>query len=301
MAEEIRRRGLLVGALVVGLTAAGCRRGGAPAAGAGPGASGSAGAPPEIDGPSEADARRALRAWAAFPVSATPRPVVLLGSAVLDPAGGVPDAVDRAAYLAGALDLPATLPAGPDRAAGWPLVDARQAAALLRSRPGRPAGRTRLPVTRVAFGSAVFSTDRGSRQLPAWLFSLRGVRQPAAVLAVSPAARFAPRLPAGTPRYDPVRAITVGPDGRTVLVGLAAAPAGSPACEAGYAVRAVESPQAVALRIGVPRRDEAASPEPFCDDATYHRAASVQLASPLGARVLVSARNTTALVAATGG
>jgi hypothetical protein len=241
-----------------------------------------------------------LQVWTAFPVDATPRPLVLLGGPVVDPAEGFPDGASKLAYLAGAFDLPAAYPAGPPRAAGWPLVDARQAVAVLRAQGSKQASPSRLPVTRIRLGSAEFRTDRGSRQLPAWLVSLRGVRQPAAVLAVAPSARFAPRRPGSGSGYDPTRGnASVSPDGRTVSISFVPAAAGSAACEAGYTVRLVESRQAVAVRIGLAGR-AGDRPSSVCDDASYHRSASAKLATPLGARVLISAQDATAIDVATG-
>ncbi|HVQ92357.1 MAG TPA: hypothetical protein VMU51_15080 [Mycobacteriales bacterium] len=159
----------------------------------------------------------------------------------------------------------------------------------------------------VRLGSAGFRTDRGSRPLPAWLFSFAGVAQPAAVLAVAPAARFAPRLPANLVRDPSLGNATLGADGRTVSVGFLGAAGGTAECEQKYVLKPVETLQAVALRIGLadadPEGDEAGKsnePPAACADATYHRSASTTLSMPLGARVLISALDGTAFPVATG-
>lgn len=291
MVHEVGRRGLLAGGLAVALAAAGCRS--APMAGGGT-------RPGEIQGPSEADAVRALKAWAAFPVTASPRPLVLVDAPVLDPAGGFPDADGKLAYLAGAFDLPAGYPPGPARAAGLPLIGAKQAAGALVAHgavgPAGPVGRNRLRVTGIRLGSVGFRTDRGSVPLPAWLFRLAGVPQPAVVLAVAPSARFAPRLPAGAGHDLSLGNATLSADGRTVSVGFLSPDSGTTACKQRYALRVVESPQAAALRIGlVDAADEEAEEEDnrpgICRDASYHRSASATLSVPLGARVLISAQD----------
>lgn len=291
MAHEIGRRGLLAGGLAVGLAVAGCGHRTAVDA---PGQGG-----PPIEGPSDADARRALRAWAAFPVAAASRPLVLIDGPVLDPAQGFPDGASKLAYAAGAFDLPATFPTGPARAGGLPLLGAQQAAAALSGQGTRESTPSRLAVTGIRFGSAEFRTDRGSRQLPAWLFSLRGIRSPAGVLAVAPAARFSPELPAPRTVRNPILGtVSLSPDGHAVTMSFAGSGIGS-GCGADYILRVVESRQAVALRVGwvKPAEDTAAE---ACDDGSYHRSATAPLATPLGARVLVSAEDARPLEVAAG-
>lgn len=299
MAYEIDRRGLLAGGLLLGL-AAGCGSGAASATGD------AVAAPVDATGPTEADARRALQVWSAFPVGAVPRPVVLVAPPVLDPSTGFPDGATKLSYLDGAFGFPASYPGGPARAAGVPVIDARQAAAVLRAenhiRSEPPPGR--LPVTGIRFGTAGFRTDRGNRSLPAWLFSLRGVRDPAAVLAVAPAARFTPRLPSGAMVDPSLGNAALSADGRTVSVGFLGAAGDTPQCAQKYVLRMVESAQAVALRIGLVPADEdergKGGPPGACEDATYHRSANVTLAAPLGARVLISARDATPMAVSTG-
>jgi hypothetical protein len=153
-------------------------------------ASGAAGAPSPGDG----RMRQALHDWSAFPASATPRPLVLTGPPVADPASGFPSGNAKLAYLEGAFNMPAALPSGPAEDAGFPLITAREATRVLRSVAAKgPPITSPLTVTGVRLGMAMFNTDRGPRQLPAWLFGLAGVRDPVGVLAVAGSRIFAPR------------------------------------------------------------------------------------------------------------
>lgn len=127
----------------------------------------------------------ALRAWAAFPVNVRPRALVLTSDPVTAPSRGFLTTELKEAFLSGAFLDPAVFPAGPARAGGYPVVGARDALAVLRAEGspanGAPAPPIPLPITGVRFGAAPFSTDRGTRSLPVWLFSLQGVHDPAAV------------------------------------------------------------------------------------------------------------------------
>jgi hypothetical protein len=58
--------------------------------------------------------RRALRAWSGFAVSASPRPLVLVGPQVADPAGGFPSGAIKLAYFERAVEArPRCRRAGP--------------------------------------------------------------------------------------------------------------------------------------------------------------------------------------------
>jgi hypothetical protein len=123
-------------------------------------------------GPTPAQARqqlaRVLRAWAAFPASASPRPIVVTSPRVSDPASGFPDAATKLAYIAGAISPPAALPPGPATAAGYPLISAGAAVDVLTSVAVQgPAPSVRLAVIAMSLGTGVFDTDRGPIRLPA--------------------------------------------------------------------------------------------------------------------------------------
>ena len=104
-------------------------------------AAGLAGEPPA---PAGQRVQQVLRAWSAFPATASLRPLVLAGPRVTDPRSGFPTGGAKLSYTEGAFDLPATLPSGPAAAAGFPLITSGAAAGVLRSAAAKgppPAGR----------------------------------------------------------------------------------------------------------------------------------------------------------------
>jgi hypothetical protein len=103
-----------------------------------PGSAGASSAPDSApDSPGDA------AAWADFPVHATPRPVVLLGQVVENPATGFPDDDSKIAYVDGRVQLATTLPDAPATmvAAARPSRSERSA----RDRPGRSSPATPRP------------------------------------------------------------------------------------------------------------------------------------------------------------
>ena len=239
---------------------------------------------------------RALREWSGFPVSASPRPLVLATvaggpSRIADPVTGFRDGADKLAYLDRAIDVPAALPAGPAAAAGYSLISARQGLRVLMSGAAQgPPATARLKITGVRLGTRAFDTDRGAQRLPAWLFRFAGVQSPAAVLAVSPAALYAP--PGDLPQTSPVvDGAMLGADGRTLVVHFTGLAAGSGPCTAGYSLRFAQSRTAVA--VSVIEHDHSGSGS--CSAVGYGRHATVLLPAPLAARVLVDAARGTAI------
>ena len=234
--------------------------------------------------PGGQELRRALAAWSRFPVSASPRPLVLAGPDVTGPPAGFPSGADKLAYEAGAIAFPPAMPHGPASAGGFRVITAGQAAALFRPRPVTgPPVHTRLRVTTVRLGAATFVTDRGPRQLPAWLFGFAGVRGTAAVLAVAPARVFPLPAPAGG-RPPLVDWAFSRAGGRVLTVRFTGAPAGQGPCTASYSVQAAESATAVAVAvIGHPN----ASGSMACSAVGYSRQVTTRLTGPLGARVVV--------------
>jgi hypothetical protein len=97
--------------------------------------------------------------WSDFPVDAVPRPIVLLDHRVLIE-GGFADADSKLAWLDGAIDAAAPVPA--------------EVIALL---PSRRAGidRTALTITAAVHVSAAFRCDRGPRELPAYRLRVSGL------------------------------------------------------------------------------------------------------------------------------
>lgn len=237
-----------------------------------------------------------LQAWAAFPVHASPRPIVLVGSPVLDPPGGFLDGSSKEAYVRGLFNRPDHLPSGPATSGGYPAVSADAAFAVLQSVSNgsgisAPPSGSRLTITAAHFGAGTFLTDRGDKTMPAWLFSLAGVENPVTVLAVAPSVTWSPHGRVTPGPYASFSNGAIGFDGadiakddRTLTVGFTGAASGTGPCTASYALRVTESATAVAVKvISYPH----GSGTEVCTLIGYPRHASAALGAPLGNRVVV--------------
>jgi len=238
--------------------------------------------PPASVGGSEA-LPPALQAWAAFPVNASPRPLVVEPGSTDGPRGVYGDGNTKLALIGGAFDRPAHLPAGPATADGYPIISADQAFDLLHPHAGAIAG-IRLTLTEARLGTASFGTDRGNRMLPAWLFSFARVEGPISVLAVAPAARWFPSgLSPGGGGQPYWAGALLGPDHRTLTVSFIGAQSETGSCGVRYEVKLTESPTAVM----VTRISHSNESTAMCTLVGFVRHASATLKTPLGARVLV--------------
>jgi hypothetical protein len=239
--------------------------------------------------------RAALSAWSGFPIEAEPRPLVLLDDPVTAPTSGFATDDAKEAFLSGALVTSTTLPSGPQTAAGYPVISAADALGVMRSEgtpaSNPPAPPTPLVITAVRFDSARFRTDRGTEVLPAWLFTLSGVADPAAVLAVAPSSRFA--APAASLHRSSVDA-ELAPDDRTATIKFVGAAPGHGPCTANYTIDQLASSTAVAIKVReiADTSGNASTPAVFCADIGHSRRVVIRLASPLGGRVLVDATTT---------
>jgi hypothetical protein len=176
------------------------------------------------------------------------------------------------------------LPTGPATAAGFPLITASDAASVLTSgHSANPSPATRLIVTGVKLGTAVFGTDRGRQALPAWRFSFRGITGTANVLAVSGSRRFWPSGLGQVP--TPMSAAQPGRSGRMLTLTTVGAPAGTGPCQASYSVRQRSSGHAVAIFVVAVEHGGAQ----MCGAAGFQVTLPVTLPAPLGNRVLVDA------------
>jgi hypothetical protein len=232
----------------------------------------------------------ALQLWAAFPVTASPRPLVIApgaGGSPDGPHGVYGDANVKEALLGGAFDRPAHLPAAPATVGGYPIISADKAFDLLDPHPGAIAG-IRLTLTEARLGTASFGTDRGARTLPAWLFSFARVDGPIPVLAVAPAARWFPSALAGR-NGDPSSAgAVVGPDHRTLTISFIGGQSSTGPCGMRYEVTVTESRTAVMVtRMSYHSNSYTNDPTMACPLIGFLRTASAVLKTPLGARVLV--------------
>ena len=131
---------------------------------------------------------QASEIWSAYPAPLSPRPLVLPWGLVVEPKDGYPDDVSKQAVAAGAIDGPDALPASPGVVDGMPIISAEEALTIVRRGDGEQA--QRITASAVELGTAEFVTDRGPATLPAWLFTLPGVAEPLAVIAVASPARF---------------------------------------------------------------------------------------------------------------
>jgi hypothetical protein len=233
--------------------------------------------------------RRALRIWSAFPVNASPRPLILLNGQVDAPANGFSGDETKIAFGDGAINAPATYPAGPAKADGYPLMSAQAAFGFFLSTAGKgPPATVDLDVTSMRIGTAVFLTDRGYLTLPAWLFSLGGVQDPAAVLAVAPAAVYsAPGLSTNPPTAN--MGVRLSPNGRTLTVTFAGAPSGTGPCDLEYSLVRAVSKVGVALQVN----GRQAHPDRVANCAMPASADHIVtvLSAPLGNRVVIDAEN----------
>jgi len=124
----------------------------------------------EVGGPAPVSAR-SLEKWASFPVQADPRPLVLFGEPV-SIREGFTDGDGKVAFAEGRVDADGKVP--PEAAEAFEKL----------TKPG--SGGPRLKVLSARKGTAAFATDRGPRDLPAWIFELTQTLGPVAVLAVKP-------------------------------------------------------------------------------------------------------------------
>ncbi|MBV9823790.1 MAG: hypothetical protein JO144_16290 [Actinobacteria bacterium] len=285
MKDGFSSRRLLASVVAVLLT--GCGSGLAPGANSG-GTDGVGRAGP----PSGGDPAAALAKWRSFPVTANPRPLVLVGAPVLDPATGFRTGDAKLAYVSGAFEPAVALPSTPVTSGGYALVTARAALEKLRASAAKQPVAHPVRIVAVSLGKASFGTDRGPRTLPAWRFTLDQAADPVEVLAVAPKYLW-PAASAGLPD----RGATLGADGRTVTYRFFGTPAGPPPCGAEYAADVAEAGTAVVLSV----REVAPSPRPGsapagsdtsaaqgCTAIGALRTVTVTLSSPLGARVLLT-------------
>lgn len=248
----------------------------------------------------EIGADQALALWADFPVTAEPRPVVIVGSDYRPPDfdGETGDAKNLAFQL-GRWSVPKRMTLPPRSSDGFRIryvgavleelratleaaATPEQTAAGLT--PGTAEERSVRPlVTGAKLQTASFTTDRGVRSLPAWVVNFRGQARPLVVLAVDEPNRFA----AQTAEHADNQ-LRVSPDGLVLTYGFVGAPPGRGPCEAEYEPVLLESPTAVA--VGARTYLAKKADDGTCGPANHPRTVSIQLSEPLGDRVAVTAR-----------
>ncbi|MGC8512708.1 MAG: hypothetical protein ACP5P1_06700 [Acidimicrobiales bacterium] len=184
---------------------------------------------------------------------------------------------------------PGQMPSGPATSQGFPLITVADAFHKLSTPTGHmepPASVPPLRTTSVRLDSATFQTDRGPRQLPAWIFSFASVAQPAAVLAIAPKSIYSPKAtPTASSDFPSGQAADLRGDGKIITVRFMGAASGTGSCTADYTLQVAESSTAVAVQVNA---------QPYADTANcaavgYPRRATAALTAPLGSRVVVDA------------
>jgi hypothetical protein len=226
--------------------------------------------------------------WSSYPVSISPRPLVLPWGLIVEPKDGYPDDVSKQAVEAGAIDGPDALPASPGVVDAMPIVSAEEALSILRRGDGEEA--QRIKASAVELGIAEFVTDRGTATLPAWLFTFPGVAEPIAVIAVASPARYA----AGD--SAPIESLMTGhvdASDTAVTVTFTGAAEGDGDCTADYRLNLIEHDTFVEASTTTTR-----SGGGTCRAVGYRREATASLSRPLAGRVLVDAATGAAVVVA---
>jgi hypothetical protein len=242
-----------------------------------------------------------LEAWRDFPVTRTPRPILLLGAPLRETGYHTGDA--KLAVATGryklATTLPSTQPATstatlPDGTFPLPIITAAQAYESLRG-SGNPANApdanpAPLLITRVELGMVPFPTDRGALDLPAWLFHAPESFEPLAWPAPHPDAfwHLGDLTFAGDTSDGRLAADTI-----TLTVSMPAPNPGACPGDPIYRHHPVVLEESTAVAVGVRREIVSIAPGPRRDDCGYDLMLRVQpytvtLAAPLGKRVLVS-------------
>lgn len=240
-------------------------------------------------------AEQALKLWSGFPSARDPRPVVLGGQgSVLEPETGFPTGDAKLADLQGHFALRVALPQTPSQFHARPVISARRALELLRSNGGAGPPTSPLEITHIKLGWASFVTERGPRTLPAWAFSLAGVKDPIYVLVLTGPGVFTPPATKQLMRFEVGGAYeedhaTLSGHGRVIRLTFVGGPAGHRRCDISYTAGSLANSHAVAFWITAhPVKPYQKAPL-VCDALGYNRTVAIHLDTPLGARVLVDA------------
>ena len=279
-------RGSKASLAIVAMVLAGCGTAGT-SAGTAPAGTSPATPPTLTD---QAVLQMALAAWADFPVNASPRPLVLPDGddQIVSSSFGVSNNDQKLAFGEGAIDPPPTLPSTPTEVDGYQLITAGQAFRELSAGNGQSLTTTRIQTTSVTLGMASFDDDRGTVQLPAWVFTFGGgVTGSQEVLAVAPASIYPIPAPlTASSGLSMFYQAELSSDGRTLTVDTGGAPSGSGPCDARYSLQVASSDTAVA--IGVDVRPNPAPSDQVCPVQAVQVQLTTVLAAPLGARVVVN-------------
>ena len=260
-------------------------------------------APPPPDDAASLD--QALAAWKDFPADQHPRPVVLIGPVAVRPAGYTTGEAKEAA-VAGLYRVDVPLPPDPppatvslpDGPARLPVIGAAAAVALMKADAGdNKAGGSVAPlaITGFEFGTESLSTDRGMLPLPVWRVHTADELGPTVVIALPDSALARPAATqstsVGTAGPAGARA-TVDATGTHLTLTVSEADPHCPG-EAIYKREPVVKESGSAVAVGFTATQTGTVPgSGMCamylklKPVTY----KVDLAAPLGARVVLTAQ-----------
>jgi hypothetical protein len=234
----------------------------------------------------------ALTKWKDFPADANPRPVIAFGDTVEDiPEAGFPDGERKLAWMCNRFVLGKGVSLTADAAAAFARLMSERAARSDSSPQCTTLASFVIAGARLA--SAGFPTDRGIRQMPAWLFDIPEVNAYIGHLALDPSALWGGKVMA-----EQGRGARVSADGMTLRVPADNQQPGP--CGSDYTAVAAESGAAVA--VAVRQFPHAAPDQPVACDAMLRIGyVDVPLKSPLDGRVLLDEQGRVGTVCAESG
>ncbi|MET3808600.1 hypothetical protein ABIB25_005630 [Nakamurella sp. UYEF19] len=245
--------------------------------------------PPSIDG--------AVQQWKDFPVSARPRPIVLMTSAVVLPADPLPVGEDENALAAGRITLGMTLPTAPETMGGYPIIPPAAAISQLTDPLHSTVVRPSVHITRMQLVDQPFRTDRGDTPLPTWKVTLAESRDPIYVLAVAAGGRYPATLADDPPVGE---GATVSGNGKDITISFIAHHVSEGGCDPDYTSSLASKETSTVVVLAVNLHFDSTFPKAGCTDG-FSRITSglyptpgqpdnttVHLQEPLGNRALIN-------------
>jgi hypothetical protein len=255
------------------------------------------GATPGAGNPHPSPPTSALVAWTSFPATGVPRPIIAFWD--LRPTGGGYTSGDgKVAGYCNKFTLSAVLPSqvagqaiakwANGTSATYVPISASAAFFAMSHAPSAMQSQdcarvAALNVTGVRFGTAQVTTDRGVATMSAWLFTATGVMGELPYPALPPLAFWKGSMTG----LSLSESATVSPDGRAVTFRFTGAPPTDGPCGADYSGAVAESNSAVAVAVLAIPHESSGGPV-MCTAIAAFRSVTVELATPLGGRVVVN-------------
>jgi hypothetical protein len=236
----------------------------------------------ESDPADRSSLEAALAAFADFPESADPRPIVALDRVF--GASGFRSVGAKEAFGSGNWDPPATMPPAPASYGGYPVITPGEALDRLRAETAgaEPQGEP-LTVSDLRLATTEVRTDRGIMRLPAWRVLFEYSTGPNWVLAVAPSRLWERGIPPYFGWQWDAQTVADQRDLRVTVPSVYDSGFGGGPCLADYMLAVAESDHAVAVRAVAKPGVEPRSRVDCRDPLRF----SVTLAAPLGGRVLL--------------